>query len=156
MASDDQVFVGRAMVAGDAVGSALILEQGLSFAMGFDVVDGRITDVHSPVHGEILTGRVLVMPVGRGSSSASTSLAEAIRLGTAPAAILLGEVDEILAIGAIVARTLYGRVCPIVVAAPSDLAAITTGATVRVNADGSFGIGMSEVLDATYRVNSAP
>ena len=46
------------------------------------------------------------MPSGRGSSSSSSVLAEAIRAGTAPAAIVLGEADPILALGAIVAREL--------------------------------------------------
>ena len=54
------------------------------------------------------------MASGRGSSSSSTVLAEAIRLDTAPLAIVLSEPDPILVIGAIVARRLYGRVCPIV------------------------------------------
>ena len=55
------------------------------------------------------------MPCGRGSSSSSTVLAEAIRLGTAPAAIVLSEPDPILVIGALVAQRLYARTCPIVV-----------------------------------------
>ncbi|MFV2062778.1 MAG: aconitase X swivel domain-containing protein [Chloroflexota bacterium] len=80
---------GRAIVAGKAVGAAVVLDHGLSFAMGFDVQDGRISDVHSPFTGERLAGRVLVMPTGRGSSSASTSFAEALRLGTGPAAVII-------------------------------------------------------------------
>ena len=147
MASEARRLQGRALVAGEAVGSALVLAQGLSFAMGFDVVEGRITDVHSPSRGQLLAGRVLVMPVGRGSSSASTSLAEAIRLGTAPAAIVLREVDEILVVGAIVARTLYGLTCPIILADPDDFARLADGATVRVEADGRITLADSEVLE---------
>lgn len=131
---------GRVIVAGEARGEALVLDHGLSFAMGFDVAEGRISDVHSSFAGERLGGKVLVMPSGRGSSSASTSFAEALRLGTGPAGVVLLEVDEILAIGAIVARTLYGTICPIVVAPPVDFAAITTGATVGIEADGSIEI----------------
>ena len=54
-------------------------------------------------------GRILVMRAGRGSSSGSSVLAEAIRAGTAPAAIVLAERDAILAVGAMVAAELYGR-----------------------------------------------
>ncbi|HEX6989595.1 MAG TPA: DUF126 domain-containing protein, partial [Bacillota bacterium] len=61
----------------------------------------------------------LLMPGGRGSSSSSTVLAEAIRLGTGPAAILLTERDAIIALGALVAGELYGRVCPVVWVGPS-------------------------------------
>jgi predicted aconitase with swiveling domain len=58
-------------------------------------------------------------------------LAEAIRAGTAPVAIVLSEPDPILALGAIVARELYGRAIPIVVA-PG--AALRTGELVTVRA----------------------
>lgn len=129
---------GRVIVAGDAAGTALVLDRGLSFAMGFDVESGRITDVHSPFTGERLSGRVLVMPVGRGSSSASTSFAETLRLGTGPAGIILREVDEIIAIGALVARTLYRTNCPIIVAEAADYEGIQTGGTILIERDGTF------------------
>lgn len=126
-------LVGRPLVPGAAEGRALVIRSGLSFAMGVDVASGRVVDVHSPARGELLGGRILVMPSGRGSSSASTSFAECIRLGTAPAAILLGEIDEILVVGAIVARTLYGRLCPIVQLSRSALAAVEDGAPVTID-----------------------
>ncbi len=123
-------------MAGEVNGVALVLGDDLSFAMAFDVSSGRITDVHSEGQGESVVGRVLVMDSGRGSSSASTALAEAIRLGTAPAAIVLGEIDEILAVGAIVARTLYDRTCPIVLLETAARERITTGDRVSITTDG--------------------
>ncbi len=60
-------------------------------------------DPHHPQTGAVITGRVLVMPTGRGSSSSSYVLAEAIRAGTGPAAIVLLDADPILALGALVA-----------------------------------------------------
>ena len=65
------------------------------------------------------------MPSGRGSSSSSYVFAESIRTGTAPAAVVLGEPDAIVALGAIVAAELYGIEIPVIVA---DLSTITTGA----------------------------
>lgn len=105
----------RALVPGEAVGEALVLSEPLSFWGGIDPVTGEIVDVHHPQHGVNVAGRVLVMPGGRGSSSSSSVLAEAIRLGTAPAAIVLLEPDPIVALGAIVARELYGVAVPVVV-----------------------------------------
>jgi predicted aconitase with swiveling domain len=67
------------------------------------------------------------MPTGRGSSSSSSVLAEAIRLATAPAAIVLREPDSVLVIGALVALELYGRTCPIVVLVPDHHERIRTG-----------------------------
>lgn len=112
---------GRTLVGGEATGPVLILDEPLSFWGGLDPATGAIVDGHHPQVGEVLTGRVLVMPSGRGSSSSSYVLAEAIRAGTAPAAIVLGELDPIVALGAIVARELYGTRVPVVVA---DLAAL--------------------------------
>jgi uncharacterized protein len=137
MASRRLEMRGRPLVSGRAAGMALVLDRGLSFAMAVDVETGHIIDVHSGHTGESLVGRVLVMPGGRGSSSASTSLAEAVRLGTAPAAMVLGEVDEILLIGAIVARRLYGRTCPIVVLGATDREQIATEDRVMIAKDGT-------------------
>jgi len=123
----------RTLVAGDAQGSALVLDEPLSFWGGVDPATGDIVDVHHPQRDANVAGRVLVMPSGRGSSSSSSVLAEAIRAGTAPVAIVLLEPDPILALGAIVARELYGRTIPVVVVAPD--AAFRTGELVTVRAD---------------------
>lgn len=131
---------GRSIVAGAAQGTALVLDDGLSFAMAFEPVSGEIRDAHTGAAGVSVVDRVLVMPSGRGSSSASTSLAEAIRLGTAPAAIVLSEIDEILAVGAIVARRLYERTCPIVLLDGEERHRIRPGAHVSIAADGTVAI----------------
>ncbi len=109
--------------------------------MAFDPAAGEIRDVHGTATGTVVTGRVLVMPTGRGSSSASTSLAEAIRLGTAPVALVLSEVDEILAVGAIVARRLYTHTCPIIVLQDSERRRIETGMEIAIAEDGTVSIG---------------
>jgi len=137
------VIAGRPLVRGEAGGTVLVLEDGLSFAMAVDVSSGRITDVRSPRAGDSVSGRVLVVPMGRGSSSASTSLAEAIRLGTAPAGIVLHEADEILAVGAIVARTLYDKTCPIVVVDAAAAARIADGDHASIGADGNVSVRRS-------------
>ncbi len=107
----------RTLVAGAAEGRALVLDEPLSFWGGVDPATGDIVDPRHPQHGANVAGRILVMPSGRGSSSSSSVLAEAIRAGTAPAAIVLREADPILALGAIVARELFGTTIPVVVAA---------------------------------------
>jgi predicted aconitase with swiveling domain len=108
---------GTILVAGAARGRALVLDEPLSFWGGLDAQSGEIVDRRHPQSGAIVTGRVLVMPSGRGSSSSSTVLAEAIRAGSAPAAVILRERDGIVALGAIVAEELYGRTLPVVVSA---------------------------------------
>jgi predicted aconitase with swiveling domain len=111
----------RTLVAGTAEGRALVLDEPLSFWGGIDPANGDIIDARHPQHGANVAGRILVMPSGRGSSSSSSVLAEAIRAGTAPAAIVMSEADPILALGAIVARELFGTTIPVIVTAGSDL-----------------------------------
>jgi predicted aconitase with swiveling domain len=105
----------RVLVPGSASGEALVLHEPLSFWGGVDPSDGRIIDQHHPQAGESVRGKVLVMPSGRGSSSSSSVLAETLRAGTGPAAIVLAEPDPIVALGAVVARELYGGSIPVVV-----------------------------------------
>jgi predicted aconitase with swiveling domain len=117
-------------------GRALVLAEPLSLWGGMDPATGEVIDAHHPQRGANLAGRVVVMASGRGSSSSASVLAEAVRAGTAPAAIVLGEPDLILAIGAEVADELYGRRVPVVALAPDELGAIRDGAVVRVGPDG--------------------
>ena len=120
----------------EAEGRALVLAEPLSLWGGMDPATGELIDAHHPQRGASLAGRVVVMASGRGSSSSASVLAEAVRAGTAPAAIVLGEPDLILAIGAEVADELYGRRVPVVAVPPDDLTTISDGAVVRVGPDG--------------------
>jgi uncharacterized protein len=119
-----------------ARGAALVLDESLSLWGGMDPATGTLIDAHHPQRGARIAGRVLVMPSARGSSSSASVLAEAVRAGTAPVAIVLGEPDLILAIGAAVAEELYGVRVPVAVA-PRALAGIRDGDTVDVDDDGS-------------------
>jgi predicted aconitase with swiveling domain len=103
-------------VEGEVEAPALVLTEPLSLWGGMDVKTGTIITHSHPQCGQNLAGRVLVMQGGRGSSSSSSVLAEAIRRGNAPVGIVINRPDPILTVGAIVARTLYGLRCPIVVA----------------------------------------
>ena len=116
-------------------GPVTILTDALSFWGGVDAATGRIIDVHHPQHGADLAGRVVVMPGGRGSSSSASVFAETVRAGTAPSALILGEPDLILAIGAAVAAELYGVTVPVVVD-PAASAALRTGDRVAVDGAG--------------------
>lgn len=126
----------QVLVAGEARGVTLRLTEPLSFWGGVREHDGVIIDVHHPQHGTCITGRVLVMPGGRGSSSSSSVLAELVRGRVAPAAILLANPDPILAVGALVAESLYQVVVPMVVLPPDEYARIPDAVPARVDAEG--------------------
>ena len=127
---------GRALVVAAGAGRALVLDEPLSFWGGLDAASGRIIDRRHPQAGEDVAGRVLVMPAGRGSSSSSSVLAEAIRLGTGPAAILLSRADEIIVLGALVVDLLYGATCPVVLLDEADCDRLRTGDAVAVDPAG--------------------
>jgi len=127
---------GRLLVGGQAEGRALVLDQPLSLWGGVDPATGTIIDARHPQRGAVVAGRMLVLPHGRGSSSSSSILAEAVRAGTAPAALLVREPDAILVIGALAARELYGRTCPVVLLGPDAHASIVDGEILRVALDG--------------------
>jgi predicted aconitase with swiveling domain len=126
---------GTFQLTGVAEGLALVFSQPLSFWGGIDAETGDIIDHSHPGLGQNVAGKILVMPSGRGSSSSSSVLAEAIRRGTAPAGILLERPDPILAVGAIVAEFLYEIRMPLVVC---DIAGITSGdrITIAIGTDG--------------------
>jgi len=127
---------GRVLVPGEGAGRVLRLDEPLSFWGGVDPATGRIIDRRHGRCGESVSGRVLVMPWGRGSGSSSSVLLEGVRLGTAPAAIVLREVDGILALGAAVARELYERTPPIIVLPAADWDAVTDDVRASVNLSG--------------------
>ena len=129
------MLIGRAQAEGRGRGAILAIPP-LSFWGGYDPETGRVIDRSHPALGRYLVAKVLVMPHGRGSSSSSMVLAEAIRLATAPAAIVLAEPDPILATGAIVAQALYRRTCPIVVLAPDEYAIVASAASADVRVEG--------------------
>jgi predicted aconitase with swiveling domain len=116
-----------------------VLTAPLSFWGGVDRRTGQIIDVHHPQRGMGLAGRVLVMRAGRGSSSGSSVLAEVLRNGTGPAAVLLAETDLILSLGVIAAAEVYGLRCPVAVLSPTAYAGLRTGDRARLSATGNTG-----------------
>jgi len=87
----------------------------LSFWGGFDPVTGTVIDHRHPLHAAVLTGHILVLPHGKGSSTGSPILVDALLQGTAPAAIVLNRVDEIIALGGVVYEEFFNQTMPILV-----------------------------------------
>ncbi len=130
--------------AGMAKGPVLLLDEPLSFWGAFDPCGGIIIDVHHPQKGQSVKGKILMMLESRGSGSAPGGLAEAIRLGTAPAAIILVQPDINLAIGAAVAETLYGKSCPILAVSAQDFQELSKAAYLHISHDGTVGPSLDD------------
>lgn len=103
----------KVLFSGEASGPVLCLDAPLSFWGGFDPATGDILDKNHPQQGRCIAGKVLVLPATRGSGGTPGGIAEAIRKGTAPAAIIMREADTNVMIGAAVAHKLYGLRCPV-------------------------------------------
>ncbi|MFI5731156.1 aconitase X swivel domain-containing protein [Kribbella sp. NPDC051587] len=123
---------GRGLHGGTAVGGVLVLGEPLSLWGGTDAATGVITDERHPEFGERLGGRVVVMPGSRGSSSSASVLAEMLRAGVGPAALVVLRADPILVIGAMVAEELYGLGIPIVEVSAADLAVLSRWSRVTI------------------------
>jgi uncharacterized protein len=119
-------------------GPILVLDEPLSFWGAFEPRTGFILDVHHPQRGRCVKDTILLMRETKGSGSAPGAIAEAIRLGTAPAAIVLVTPDINLAIGAEVAATLYGRHCAVLTVTGSEYSELARMANARIAADGEI------------------
>ena len=126
----------RVLHAGRASGVALVLDEPLSLWGGLDPASGTIIDRRHPQAGQVVKGMIVVMTAGRGSSSSSTVLAEALRAGSAPAAMVLAEPDAILVLGALVAELIDGNSLPIVLVDAGAHSRINSGDRVDIEIDG--------------------
>ncbi|MCS6845376.1 MAG: DUF126 domain-containing protein [Caldilineales bacterium] len=133
----ERIVQGRPLVPGEAEAALLVTDEPLSFWGGYDYATGEIIDRRHPLSGQIAAGRVLALPFTRGSSTTTAVLLEAVRCGTAPAAILLATPDPFLALGSIVADEMYGRPVAVVALEPADFAALRTGDWAQIGPDGA-------------------
>ena len=128
-----RVISGRSVASGSAGGEALSADMPLSFWGGFDPETGVIIDRRHPLAGQLATGRVLVIPSGRGSCSGSGVLLESIHNGTAPAAIITSRLDPVISLGCILGDELYATHPPLVVITDKDRLGIETGDMIEVD-----------------------
>jgi predicted aconitase with swiveling domain len=129
----DGVIAGRAVVEGEAEGESLVTGEPLSFWGGYDFHTGTIIDRHHPLAGASAAGRILAVPFSKGSSTTTAVLLEAVRAGTAPAAILTTGVDSFFALASIVADVMYGKSFPVIALEPRDFASLASGMRLRID-----------------------
>eukprot|EP00928_Gymnodinium_smaydae_P052880 TRINITY_DN37011_c0_g1_i1.p1 TRINITY_DN37011_c0_g1~~TRINITY_DN37011_c0_g1_i1.p1 ORF type:complete len:618 (-),score=50.67 TRINITY_DN37011_c0_g1_i1:3-1856(-) len=132
--------VGHEIVRGNAEGKLLYADVGLSFWGGVDPSSGRVIDHHHPLSGASLECAILAIPNSRGSCTGSMVLLELLLEGKAPAAILLRQPDEIIALGVIVAQEIFGKSLPVVCLGTDGFSkikglpfALVDGSTVRAS-----------------------
>ena len=133
------VLRGHPVVGGVARGAAIVAGKAFAFSHGVDPATGIVTDVRHELNGKKITGRILVYPYGRGSSTGDLWMLETTRCGNAPAAIVNIETEPITVSGAILSKMVYGKEIPIVDKLDKNpIEVIMTGDYVMV--DGTLGV----------------
>jgi predicted aconitase with swiveling domain len=131
------MVTGRVIVAGAGQGELLRLTAPISFWGGVDPVAGLIADPRHPEYGASIAGKVLAVDSAVGSSSSSAIMLELIREGTAPAALLLGSADAIVALGVVVAGELGLDTLPVLEVPWDEIVSLPHG-PIEVGADGTI------------------
>ena len=129
----DRLISGRPVVEGEAAGDALVTTDALSFWGGYDFHTGEIIDKHHPLAGVRATGRILAVPFSKGSSTTTAVLLEAVRAGTAPAAIITTGVDAFFALASIVADLMYAKSFPVIALEPAEFTLLQTGMRITID-----------------------
>ncbi len=131
---------GKVIIRGEARGKALVSHEPLSFWGGYDWKTGEIIDRRHPLSGSIAKDKILAVPFTRGSSTTTAVLLEAIRAGTAPAAILTTDIDFFFALASVVAEELYAAPLPLVALAESDFAQLKTDDEIIIRRSGQLSV----------------
>jgi cis-L-3-hydroxyproline dehydratase len=129
------ILQGKALIAGRASGDVLHAETGLSFMGGVDASSGRVIDVHHPLCGKSVAGKVLCIPSGRGSCSGSLVIFELLMNGQAPAALVFRHKETILTLGVLIAGELFQRGIPVLQLDEVGFAALAGASHARVDGD---------------------
>ncbi len=131
-----EVILGKPVISGKAEGVVLSSDEPLSFWGGFDHQTGEITDRRHPLSGEIVSGKILLIPFTKGSSTTTAVLLESVRAGTAPAAILTKSIDSFLALASVVAAKMYGKPIPIIRLDEDGFRKLAAADRVQIDEDG--------------------
>lgn len=138
------ILKGRGLVPGVVCGEALVSKESLVWSHGVDPATGQIDDVRVSVCDQCVRDKILIYPLGKGSTSGATWMMEAVRCGNGPLAIVNIETELIIVTGAVLSQRLYEHQMPVVDrldANPTQV--IHTGDIVRVDGDA----GTVEILE---------
>ncbi|MDH7508668.1 MAG: DUF126 domain-containing protein [Methanomassiliicoccales archaeon] len=96
------ILKGRGISKGKAEGDLVLIHCPFSFLGGVDTKSGSLL-TPKELKGRQIAGRVLVFPVGKGSTVGSYTILELKRAGNSPAAIINEKAEPIVATGAVMA-----------------------------------------------------
>lgn len=97
------ILTGRGIVGGKAEGRALVFDISVQGNCAFDMETGLIIQHGHPLEGKNISGKVLVMEGGRGSTGWSCRLHATVVSGVGPCAMIFPRMDSRTAAGAVMA-----------------------------------------------------
>lgn len=128
---------GKVIVRGEAHGEVVGTNEMLSFWGGFDQTTGKIIDRHHSLCGRNITSKILAMPRGKGSSTGSPVILDALVSGLGPAGLLLNKADEIISLGVIVCEEFFNLKIPIIQLTDQDFFKAIQATKAEINEDGT-------------------
>lgn len=115
--------VGKGVVRGEA----LVTTEPISFNNGVDPTTGLVIEVGHDLKGQSVSGKILVFPVGKGSTGGSYVLYDLSDRGLAPAAIINSRGDTVIVTGCVMGKIPLIHKCD-----KDPVATISTGDMVEV------------------------
>jgi predicted aconitase with swiveling domain len=115
--------VGKGLIKGEA----LVTKEPISFNNGVDPTTGLVIEVGHELKGQSVTGKILVFPVGKGSTGGSYVLYDLADRGLAPAAIINSRGDTVIVTGCVMGKIPLVHKCD-----KDPVATIATGDRVEV------------------------
>jgi predicted aconitase/predicted aconitase with swiveling domain len=131
------------ILAGEAEGPIVSTSEALSFWGGVSPDDGKVIDVHHPLHGTCLAGAILLMPSSRGSCTGSGVLLDLILNDLAPSALIFSGQEDVLTLGALVAAMMFDKPIPVVRVCSEIFQSLSTCSSARVTPSSIEAEGMS-------------
>jgi len=123
-------LIGRKVNAGKTEGMAMVTSVPFSFGGELDPETGVVPSRSHEFFGQRLAGKILVCPTGKGSSGGPLIAYLAQEAGNAPAAVVVGHIEPILA-----SAILTANIPAVDQIGEDELQMIETGDYVKVDAD---------------------
>ena len=119
---------GKIVYPGHIIGKALVTDEPIGFYGGVDAKTGIVTQKGHPLEGCSVKGKILVFPLGVGSTVGSYIIFRLKKNGVSPKGIIIKEAEPIIAVGAIISEVpmVYGI----------NISEIKTDDTVEILEDG--------------------
>jgi len=98
------ILKGHKVAKGKVEGEALVSHEPISFLSGVNTETGVVIEKNHELEGVNISDKILVFPVGKGSTCGSFIIYEMARFKTAPGGMINQRADPIIAMGAIISN----------------------------------------------------